>query len=43
MTTTPAEQPLAVTTNDEEIDLREVVNALRRRWPLLLGGVLLVS
>ena len=39
MTTTPAEQPLAVTTtNDEEIDLREVVNALRRRWPLLLGG-----
>ena len=39
MTTTPAEQQLAITpTSNDEIDLRQVAGSLGRRWPWIAGG-----
>ena len=38
MIPTPAEQPLAITPVDDEIDLQQVVGALGRRWPWIAGG-----
>ncbi len=39
MSNTPAEQPLGVNaTNADEIDLRQVVGALRRHWYWIAGG-----
>ena len=39
MSTAPAEQPMAVNSDgDDEIDLKQVVGALRRRWRWIAGG-----
>ena len=39
MTTAPAEQPRATSpASDDEIDLRQVIRALGRRWRWIAGG-----
>ena len=39
MTSTPAEQPFAITrANNDEIDLRQMAGALGRHWCLIAGG-----
>ena len=39
MTDSPS-SVLPAATSDDEIDLGQLAAALRRRWPVLLGGVL---
>jgi len=38
MTSTPSDPAAQASPTDEQIDLREVVSALRRRWPFILAG-----
>ena len=38
MTSTPFDPAAQASPTDEQIDLREVVSALRRRWPFILAG-----